>query len=85
MATVFDECPQCGLTHRTTADRLACDARHGRRRPDFAGVYNPVVMCALCGATGDLDIVLDHMQYVESHREVSTGCLIRFVADAPGL
>lgn len=84
MATVFSHCPQCGFTHRTTADRLACDARHGKRWPNV-GIRNPVVICALCGCSGELDLILDHMQYVESHRDVTTGCLIRYVEDAPAL
>lgn len=81
MATVFSKCPQCGFIHETTADRLACDARHGRRWPN-AEVANPYVLCALCGAGGELDLILDHFQSVESHREVTSGRLIRMVEDS---
>lgn len=80
MATVFSKCPQCGFVHETTADRLACDARHGKRWPNIE-VRNPVVICALCGCSGELDLILDHMQSVESKRNVSTGVLIRAISD----
>lgn len=80
-------CPRCGYEHPFLADRLACHARHGRRFPVEIGleVRNPYVICALCGAGGELDLILDHMQTVESHREVSSGRLIRTISDTEGL
>jgi|GraSoiStandDraft_24_1057298.scaffolds.fasta_scaffold839533_2 hypothetical protein len=79
-ATVFSTCPRCGFVHETAADRLACDARHGRRWP-MDGIANPYVVCALCGTSGELDLILDHMQMVESRRQVTSGRLIRTVMD----
>lgn len=84
MATILSHCPQCGFIHDTVADRLACDARNGKRWPTIE-VRNPVVMCNLCGCTGELDLILDHFQYVESRRDVHTGRLIRSVVDAGAL
>ena len=84
-ATTNSRCPECGYTHRTTADRLACDARHGRIRWPRGEIVNPYVICALCGCGAEFDLMLEHMSQVESHREVTTGCLIRSVVDAPGL
>lgn len=84
MATLFSQCPQCGYVHATTADRLACDARHGRRWPNYE-IRDPEVICALCGIGDRLSFILDHMQFTESHRDVRTGVLIRAIEDTPDI
>jgi hypothetical protein len=79
-ATIDSLCPRCGFIHPDRANALACDARHGRRWPNIH-VRDPFVICALCGAGDALSVILDHMQYTESHRDVRTGILLRYVVD----
>lgn len=78
----MSRCVSCGHHHSTAADRVGCEALHGRMRGYPDDVRDPLAMCALCGHVEAFSSVLEHLRHHHSPSEAAD-VLIRPIRNHP--